>query len=267
MLGLGTLVKHEMKAVGRRLLPLYGALIVVTIFFGLASFGIGTEGVLGEILSGLTGILYCIMVVGAIVYTAIVLIQRFYGNLLGNEGYLYFTLPVGTNAHIANKVLSASVWVILSIIAAGISVLILLLCAVTPPELLGELKVVISEINDYVGGGVKIVIAILEVLVLGFLAFGEAAAKVYAAISMGQLLENHRALGAIGTYVGFFIIECVVAGIMDRIIPMYERFNLDISAFAIFQLEILGTFLVTALLMAVYWFISYRILDRRLNLQ
>lgn len=266
MLGLGTLVKHEMKAVGRRLLPLYGALIVVTIFFGLASFGIGTEGVLGEILSGLTGILYCIMVVGAIVYTAIVLIQRFYSNLLGNEGYLYFTLPVGTNAHIANKVLSASIWVILSIIAAGISVLILLLCAVTPPELLGELKMIISEINDYVGG-VKIVIAILEVLVLGFLAFGEAAAKVYAAISMGQLLENHRALGAIGTYVGFCIIECVVAGIMDRIIPMNELFYLDISAFAVFQLEILGTFLVTALLMAVYWFISYRILDRRLNLQ
>ena len=266
MLGLGTLVKHEMKAVGRRLLPFYGALIVVTIFFGLASFGIGTEGMFGEILSGLTGMLYCIMVFGVIVYTAIVLIQRFYSNLLGNEGYLHFTLPVSTNAHIANKVVSAGVWVMLSLVAAGISVLILLLCAVTPPELLGELKVVLSEINDY-AGGFKIVIAILEVLVLAFLAFGEAAVKVYAAISAGQLLENHRALGAIGSYVGFCIIECIVAGIMDKVFPMYEFFNMDISAFAIFQLEILGTFLVTALLMAIYWFISHRILDRRLNLQ
>lgn len=62
-------------------------------------------------------------------------------------------------------------------------------------------------------------------------------------------------------------IECIVAGIMDKVFPMYEFFNMDISAFAIFQLEILGTFLVTALLMAIYWFISYRILDRRLNLQ
>ena len=266
MLGLGTLVKHEMKAVGRRLLPFYGALIVVTIFFGLASFGIGTEGMFGEILSGLTGMLYCIMVFGVIVYTAIVLIQRFYSNLLGNEGYLHFTLPVSTNAHIANKVVSAGVWVMLSLIAAGISVLILLLCAVTPPELLGELKVVLSEINDY-AGGFKIVIAILEVLVLAFLAFGETAVKVYAAISVGHLLENHRALGAIGSYVGFCIIECIVAGIMDKVFPMYEFFNMDISAFAIFQLEILGTFLVTALLMAIYWFISHRILDRRLNLQ
>ena len=266
MLGLGTLVKHEMKAVGRRLLPFYGALIVVTIFFGLASFGIGTEGMFGEILSGLTGMLYCIMVFGVIVYTAIVLIQRFYSNLLGNEGYLHFTLPVSTNAHIANKVVSAGVWVMLSLIAAGISVLILLLCAVTPPELLGELKVVLSEINDY-AGGVKIVIAILEVLVLAFLAFGETAVKVYAAISVGHLLENHRALGAIGSYVGFCIIECIVAGIMDRVFPMYQLFKMDISAFAIFQLEILGTFLVTALLMAIYWFISHRILDRRLNLQ
>ncbi|MGN0702700.1 MAG: hypothetical protein ACI4KL_05965 [Lentihominibacter sp.] len=266
MLGLGTLVKHEMKAVGRRLLPFYGALIVVTVFFGLAVFGIGPEGVFGGILSGLTGILYAIMAVGVIVYTAIVLIQRFYSNLLGNEGYLHFTLPVGTNAHIANKVISAGVWVMLSIIAAGISVLILMLFAVTPPELMGELKVVLSEINDYVGG-IEIAVAILEVMVLGFLAFGEAAVKVYAAISMGQLLENHRALGAIGSYVGFCIIECIVAGIMDKIIPMYQLFNMDISAFAIFQLEMLGTFLVTALLMAIYWFISHRILDRRLNLQ
>ena len=206
------------------------------------------------------------MTAGAIVFTAIILIQRFYSNLLGNEGYLHFTLPVTTNAHIANKVISAGVWMILGMVAAGLSALILLLFMVTPAELMEELNWVLSELNGQLGAA-RIVIAILEALVLMIVALGEAAVKVYAAISMGQLLENHRILGAIGSYVGFAAIECILAGILNHFVPVYKITELNADGFTIFQIEMLVTLLVTALLAAIYWFISYRILDRRLNLQ
>lgn len=266
MLGLGTLVKHEMKTVGRKLLPFYGALLIVSILFGLTNLGISTVGVFGAIINGLFGVLYGVMTAGAIVFTAIILIQRFYSNLLGNEGYLHFTLPVTTNAHIANKVISAGVWMILGMVAAGLSALILLLFMVTPAELMEELNRVLSELNGQLGAA-RIVIAILEALVLMVVALGEAAVKVYAAISMGQLLENHRILGAIGSYVGFAAIECILAGILNHFVPVYKITELNADGFTIFQIEMLVTLLVTALLAAIYWFISYRILDRRLNLQ
>ena len=223
-------------------------------------------GVFGAIINGLFGVLYGVMTAGAIVFTAIILIQRFYSNLLGNEGYLHFTLPVTTNAHIANKVISAGVWMILGMVAAGLSALILLLFMVTPAELMEELNWVLSELNGQLGAA-RIVIAILEALVLMIVALGEAAVKVYAAISMGQLLENHRILGAIGSYVGFAAIECILAGILNHFVPVYKITELNADGFTIFQIEMLVTLLVTALLAAIYWFISYRILDRRLNLQ
>lgn len=266
MLGLGTLLKHEMKAVGRRVLPCCAALLVVSIIFGITIFGFGPSGPVSDFLSGLFGVLYCIMAVGVVVYTAIVLIQRYYSNLLGNEGYLNFTLPVTVNAHIASKTISAGIWAALSILIAGLSVLILLLFAVTPAELLEEAGVVLSELNTYVGG-FKVLLAVLECLVLIVMALGEAALKVYAAISVGHLWEKHRALGAVGAYVGFVIIECVLAGLMDHFIPMYRLFSLYISDFAVFQIELLITFFVVAVTSAIYWFISYRILDRHLNLQ
>ena len=238
----------------------------MSILFGLTNLGISTVGVFGAIINGLFGVLYGVMTAGAIVFTAIILIQRFYSNLLGNEGYLHFTLPVTTNAHIANKVISAGVWMILGMVAAGLSALILLLFMVTPAELMEELNWVLSELNGQLGAA-RIVIAILEALVLMIVALGEAAVKVYAAISMGQLLENHRILGAIGSYVGFAAIECILAGILNHFVPVYKITELNADGFTIFQIEMLVTLLVTALLAAIYWFISHRILDRRLNLQ
>lgn len=155
---------------------------------------------------------------------------------------------------------------ILGMVAAGLSALILLLFMVTPAELMEELNWVLSELNGQLGAA-RIVIAILEALVLMIVALGEAAVKVYAAISMGQLLENHRILGAIGSYVGFAAIECILAGILNHFVPVYKITELNADGFTIFQIEMLVTLLVTALLAAIYWFISYRILDRRLNLQ
>ena len=50
------------------------------------------------------------IVLAAILLTIYLLVERFYHNLLGNEGYLMFALPVSTSEHIIAKILTALIW-------------------------------------------------------------------------------------------------------------------------------------------------------------
>lgn len=52
------------------------------------------------------------------VLTIVVTIQRFRKNLLGDEGYLMFTLPVSTSSLILSKCITALIYAVLSFIVA-----------------------------------------------------------------------------------------------------------------------------------------------------
>ena len=154
---LGTLMKYELKSVGRVMLPVYGAFIAVSILFGItlyAGVGNGSESsAITNIAMSVTGIVYVLLAVAILVFTIILIIQRFYKNLLGNEGYLCFTLPVNTNTHIANKLLSAVIWVVCGAVIAGISAFILITVFVTPGELFTDIGRVFDEVRLYISDG------------------------------------------------------------------------------------------------------------------
>lgn len=44
------------------------------------------------------------------IFVLVFIIDRFYKGLLGNEGYLMFTLPVTSTAHIASKALTSMIF-------------------------------------------------------------------------------------------------------------------------------------------------------------
>ena len=87
---LGKLLKYELKATSRVFIPLYIAILVVSIVNGL-SLNL-------EILNiqGLATIVLMCLFISLFVITIVVTIQRFNKNLLKDEGYLMFTLPVNS---------------------------------------------------------------------------------------------------------------------------------------------------------------------------
>ncbi|MCI7145892.1 MAG: hypothetical protein MR991_05590 [Clostridiales bacterium] len=269
MLGFGRLFRYEFKAVGRVMFPLYGALIASSIIFGFSNL-VMSDGGAGEIVSVTSAILYGLMVMAVVALTAVMLIQRFYKNLMGNEGYLAFTLPVSTNAHIGTKTLSASVWMLLGCAAGILSVLVIVLFMVTPAELVREMGFLWDEISRVNGVNVmKVLVLIVEAILIGAVWCGEVAVKIYAAISLGQQWSNHRVMGAVGAYIGFSIIESIVGGILQAILPDNFPYSIcsGLSDYAGTQVMMLIVFLAELVLVAIYWFVTYRLLDRRLNLQ
>ena len=124
---LAKLIKHEFKATARIFLPILGTVLVLT---GAAALTVKLGGILvlpggtgwgGPVLglaSGLLCLLTFIAMMAMMTAAVVVTIQRFYKNLLGDEGYLMFTLPVTPAQHITAKLAVGTVWTLLSLALA-----------------------------------------------------------------------------------------------------------------------------------------------------
>ena len=104
---LGKLFKYEVKATARIFLPLYFVLIVFAIINSFMSFNADDF----SLPQFITLTLYIFILVGMFVASLIVMIQRFYKNLLSEEGYLMFTLPVKPYKHIISKLIVSVMWI------------------------------------------------------------------------------------------------------------------------------------------------------------
>ncbi|MFR4414399.1 MAG: hypothetical protein ACLT4C_03525 [Butyricicoccus sp.] len=117
------LLKYEWKACARTCLPLYGVLILMSLISRIL-YVIPKNASLDFMLPAIGSMLYMGVMMAAFVVTAVILIQRFYKNLLGSGGYLMFTLPVTVTQHLLSKTIIAVVMIGLSGLSALISIFI-----------------------------------------------------------------------------------------------------------------------------------------------
>ena len=108
------LLKYEFTAVGRELLPVYLMMIAAAI---LANIFMPIKAVI----SSAFALIFLAITVGAMVVTLVTTINRFQKNLLGDEGYLMFTLPVTSPQLLGSKLLSALLWNIIGILCGMVS--------------------------------------------------------------------------------------------------------------------------------------------------
>ena len=97
------LIKQEFRATARVMIPMY--LVMLALAVG-ARFFTDDLGDLGDLLKALCAlaVLACILV------NVAAMILRFKQNLLGDEGYLMFTLPVTVHQHLWAKLVAAVAW-------------------------------------------------------------------------------------------------------------------------------------------------------------
>lgn len=108
---LGKLMKYEFRATAIYFLPIYVVLVLVSGLRYVVSlisqkFSNGFSVFSGFSLSAI----YLLLALGLAITTFIVIIIRFYKNLLGTEGYLMFTLPVSVEQNILAKLIPSVVW-------------------------------------------------------------------------------------------------------------------------------------------------------------
>ena len=184
------LLKYEWKACARTCLPLYGVLILMSFVTHLL-YSIPQNSTFGFMLPAISSMLYMGVMMAAFVVTAVILIQRFYKNLLGSEGYLMFTLPVTVSQHLFSKTIIAVVMIGLSGLSALISI------GIFADMSFGALFVDMIKGVARSGG----LLFGLELLVLAVLGIAGMALFLYMCIALGHLASRHRLLMSIVWYV------------------------------------------------------------------
>ena len=254
---LGKLLKYEIPALGRRLLPLFAGWAATAVLMGLAVGPLSTESGFMVFLSGL---LYFAMATAVMVMTVILIIQRYSNSLLGDEAYFNMVLPVTSTEHIASKGISALIWVLLS----GVAMLVTgLLIALFSGVLFGADIPWADFFREIANATAGEWLAMIETIIMAAFSITKSILAIYAAITVGHQVQKHTTLASIGAYIGALFFESVIGRILVGIFPNMVR-NIDSIR------EVNGMFgiaiLTSILLGAVYFFICKYLMENRLNL-
>ncbi len=283
------LCKYEFKSIARTLLPIYLAVIAVSIINAFSE-KIGSDSLMsgssflgtGSLFSNILGLFQAVaafayfgVLVALFVLTTVVIIQRFYKGLLCDEGYLMFTLPVKTWHLVASKATVAFVMSVVSGIAAMISILILGLGATADP--LGFL----ANLFDFQGWARVLhqlniqypawPLYVIEFIVMCILTALAALFHVYVSMAIGHLARKHRVMMSVVAYI---IISMALSFISGFVLILVGASNLYIGAWlaqlsptANMHVLLIGMILWNFIELAVFAIGTERILSKKLNLE
>lgn len=275
---LGKLMKHEFRATGRIMLPLLGAELLLSVLAGLSIRGldrIENMNFLG--VTYITTLAVFFLGLFALAVVAFVLmIQRFYRNLLRDEGYLAMTLPVSVDAQIWSKLLVSFVWFLAVGVLSVVTMLILLAIGARMNFLQAifseDVREMLREASAIVGGG-NIFLFILEWIVLGFLGVCATCLRCYSALAIGHSAADHKLLLS---FVAYFVIGMALSLLSNAVsfgvLPHLdlEHFLIGIDSFEqsmrIFHGAMWVGALLSLILSAIFYFVTRYFLKNKLNL-
>lgn len=275
---LGKLLKYEFKAMGRILLPLYCAAIIMGFITALL-FRITPNDDLNNlniiaVAAILAIILFAVFVTATVGLSFIMSIYRFRKNLLCREGYLMNTLPVSVGQHISSKLIVAMVFEILSIVVAVIAwaAFIISVSRASYAEAFNGVYVIINNINEKINMSYGYIV--VEFIVLTLLEFVTLNMSIYASMSMGHSSNDHKILKSVGAYIVFYIVSQFINFVFVNIFIL-RVYSADIassvtdipSGLNFFNKLIIGTGVEQLLFIFVYTLITSYFLKKKLNLQ
>lgn len=262
---LGKLLKHEIKATGRIFLPLFIALLMfaaITRFISVFSPEQSTPAFISMVI-------YIMIMVGMFVMTFIMMIQRFYKNLLSDEGYLMLTLPVKPWKHIVSKLLVSMFWILTSGGVAFISILIIALKKGDITRIIEESAALIQLV--YKDLGASLYLYSIEIIISILISLASAILIIYASIAIGHLFSQHKMLASFGAFIFLNTISQTLLVLLGSGIAKFP--NMHVSSFdflgmqSIVKCVIAYGIVFTGLLCAAFFAITNYILSKRLNLE
>lgn len=212
---LGKLMKYDLRSGIRTFSLIWIGLAALAAINGL-TLRIAFDGdIQSELANFIITVLPMVLLVALYVamgiFMLVFIINRFYKGLLGDEGYLMFTLPVSVSEHIGSKLLTSMIFQIGSFAVAVLSGG--LLFAVLTPLNFSDVAQAFQEAGRYLRvnplpAGTGWVVA--EFIVYTLIAAAVSILQIYTAISIGHLGKKNRGWFALLAYVGISIAFSII---------------------------------------------------------
>ena len=205
---LGKLIKHEFRATGRLMAPLFGALVLLALAVranDLVFQHVESYSAFLNILNRLLIIAYVLALLGVMVFSTVLMIKRFHQNFLTDEGYLMFTLPTSVHSLLWSKLITAALFFIFTFLAEALSVAIVVWRGGLAREMFTGFADFFRRLDSYyMANGLAFA---LETLALLFVSLLVTCLLFYAPMSIGYSFANHKGLLSV---VFYFVIQAIL---------------------------------------------------------
>ena len=269
-------MKHEFRATSRVMLPLFAALLLMSV---VAHFAIrmlnGSDNLhwLLETIGVLVVVLFAVSVVAVAVGALILTVSRFYRSFLSDEGYLNMTLPVTVHTHIFSRLIVAVFWYALTVIAMMLACLIMGLDMHGWKDFfvgIGDMLRTLSE-QHLVWRAILLGLEMFISVVLGCCF---STLLLYAAMAVGYSFNRHKkGMSVLFAFVFYYAIQIIgVIGIaLLTHVDWGNWFELsgeNVShALTVVQTVLGGAICVNLIGCALFYFLTHFFLSKKLNLE
>ena len=267
---LGKLMKHELRATSRTMLPLLLLTLLLSVFLRIAMAVMPrTDAPIVGVLYGLLITAFVLAIIGTAVFSVVLMVVRFHKNLMTDEGYLMFTLPVSVHQLLWSKLLVSMLWFVAVFFVDALAILL----TVYENGMFAGLPEFVRDLFDsldryYAVNGLLYMLELLGVLLVSMVT---ACLLFYAPIAIGNSFAAHKTLLSV---VFFFVIQTVlqivslfgIAGAAKAVTQLLSPAILDNAvkmAHLLFMSALAYSLVVGAALYGLTWFM----LRKRLNLQ
>ena len=288
---LGKLIKYDFKALKKTLLPLcFGAValsvfvtLLMKLFFLYKDYSYNLSRVLDDIFGTVLSLLLGFGVLGLIAAAIVswfLILKRYYQNLFKDDGYLTFTLPVKTSGILLSKLISSTIWSLITSLFAIVSIAIFVVFGTSRQFINMDAIDTFSRIweaywstplltlKDYIIIPIIFTLLVLSSVVQNIL-------LLFLAITLGnQVSRKHKILGSVGMY---FVVNTVASIIVSTAMILLTYAGLEqIDNDSIFSItpgmDIVYIYLsvvivISAALSVAYFFVNKYILKNHLNLE
>ena len=277
-------IKHEFRATARVMLPVYLAILSLSVVAHFTLYVLNSShdyGTFLRIISGVTTGLFFACVAASGIGVIALTVMRFYRSFLSDEGYLTMTLPVSTHKLISAKLLASIVWYALTAVVIVAALLIALLDSGdwggffrgTANFFRAAWEVLPTLESGMVAGLIVCGIELFLCLILGA---ALASLLIYAAMAIGHSLNRHKKLMSV--VLGFVFYHAtqiaavlsaifIIGGMFARYEHAYEVGDLLEASMTPYILIIGVALLLLAAACAIYYFLTHWFLTKKLNLE
>ena len=279
---LKTLMKHELRATARTFLWLYLAFVGISTVNALIAPGaIGnlsvtpagaTNIMMPNIVQGTAMVLYIVAIAAIAIVTFVVIILRFFRNLLGDEGYLMFTLPVTREQHVMSKLLVAVMWCVCSTVLVILSVFVMI-------GAFGASAEISNALTNLISTGLPLGRYVLTLVIMLILASFAGVLMLYLAMAIGPNLLKNRVGGSTLAFIIIVIAYQIISGIVAvsmmaaqsgyiaSVAAVPHSVPADLQAsLSIIDTTMLAGIILNAIVAVACWFLTIFMLKRKLNL-
>ena len=270
------LMKHELRATARVMGPMLLLTLAAAVGGNIAVYHlVESEAAVLNLIGVFLLMAFVAAIAGAFIVSFVLMIQRFYQNLLRDEGYLMMTLPATVHEHVLSKLFVSILWAAATAVTAVLAMGILVFNLEFVDLILYDLGGLFAQLEfsglrmmDYAGHAALFVV---EMILLAIVVDSCLCLQLYAAMAAGHSFTHHKGLLSVAAYfvmsIAWSMLQNSALYVLNLIAPDGISLGLqNLSPFMVTHINVAAMILLLMIPTAIWYAVTTYFLPHRLNL-